>query len=144
MTAELAPITHDHRCEQDLEGKTTADRKGDAQRCGCLARREAKRHATQYGQLITVSDYEVAREHHVGMVIDEAVHRGIRSLLTAVAQAGRVPLITTLHIVGQNPPAYNATADIKFAVLTVPSGAVIDTAMLEVADDWMSARGLRR
>ena len=80
----------------------------------------------------------------VGDVIEKMLHRMTHELVERVRAEGRTPVLSTLHLVGEHNRMMDAD-ELKLAVLTVPEGvSPVSPLVLELADDWMRARGLRR
>jgi hypothetical protein len=81
---------------------------------------------------------------NVNVLLEDMMRTMVASLTQRVRAEGRTPVLSTLHLVGEQD-AFMESDTIKLACLTVPEGvSPVSKFVLEVADDWMRARGLRR
>lgn len=135
MSIEL-DIAHDRRCER---ARTPAYRLT----CRCAERRAARALTRECGNAAAVSDEAVVMAALTpGDLVEQLMRRSMRKLFDAVADAGRVPILPTLHLISEHDRDLDGTL-FRFVVLTVPEGTPVSESLLEVADDWMQARGLR-
>lgn len=142
MTADLVIASndaiehHDRRCER---ANTPAYRLT----CRCAERRAARALTLECGNAAAMSDESVAMAAvKPALMVEELMRRSMAALLRTVADAGRVPILSTLHLISEHDRWLEGTT-FRFAVLTVPEGTPASESLLEVADDWMRARGLR-
>lgn len=129
-------IKHDRRCEQ---ADVLVEEPG---RCRCRQRAEVRAFCREVGNAQAIS-YESTARGPVADILDAAVSKSMRSLMTKVTEAQRIPLPMTMHVVSESDAFMDATV-MRLVVLTVPTGTELDDDLLNVADDWMRARGLRR
>lgn len=129
-------LNHDRRCEQP---DVLVEERG---RCRCAARAAAKALTLECGTATAIG-HEATTYGHIGDIITDTLDRSTRKLMAAVSAQQRVPLPMTLHLISTNDPYLDAST-LRLAVLTVPHGTTLDDSLLEVADDWMRAQGLRR
>lgn len=139
MTENTTPAEHhDRRCEQ---ANTLAHRLI----CRCADRAAARAVMLEVGNASAISNE--AQEHaaiNVNVLLEDMLRSMVASLTQRVRAEGRVPVLSTLHLVGEQD-AFMESDAIKLACLTVPEGvSPVSRFVLEVADDWMRARGLRR
>lgn len=135
MTVELE-IAHDRRCER-------ANTPSYRLTCRCAERRAVRALTRECGNAAAVSDEAVVMAALTpGMLVEEVMRRSMRALFDTVAAAERLPILSTLHLVSEHDQWLEGTT-FRFVVLTVPVGTPMSKSLLEVADDWMRARGLR-
>lgn len=137
--SDTTPITHSHRhCEAgDPDYATSA--------CRCDERAALRAVALECSNASAMSSE--TQEHaaiNVNVLLEDMMRSMVAGLTQRVRAEGRVPILSTLHLIGQHDVRMEADA-VKLAVLTVPEGvSPVSPLVLEVADDWMRARGLRR
>lgn len=133
MSTEL-DINHDRRCEVANIFRLT---------CRCAERRAMRALTLECGTAAAVSDEAVAMAAlSPGELVQDVMRRSMRKLFDAVADAGRLPVLSTLHLISEHDQYLDGTM-FKWVVLTVPLGTPMSDSLLEVAVDWMRARGLR-
>lgn len=138
MSTEL-DITHDRRCEAVVPGLQGRSMMG----CRCRLRVLARRLTLECGTAAAVSDEAVAMAAlSPGELVQDVMRRSMRKLFDAVADAGRLPVLPTLHLISEHDRYLDGTL-FRWVVLTVPLGTPMSDSLLEVANDWMRARGLR-
>jgi hypothetical protein len=131
----IAVVVHDRRCEV---ANTSAYRLT----CRCGQRAAAKALCVETGNAYAISNESLDRGD-VGEQIARTLERLTRNLMHAVTEAGRVPVPSTVHLVSEGDSILDAVS-MRLVALTVPDGTPLTDSLLEVADDWMRARGLRR
>lgn len=128
---------HDRLCEG---ANTSAHRLS----CRCADRHRVRSLFLECGTAAAMTSE--AQEHaaiNVGMMLEDVMRTMTASLLGRVREAGRIPVLSTLHLVGEHD-AFLEGDTLRFVVATVPEGvSPSSSSVLEVADEWMRARGLR-
>lgn len=142
MTENTTPdymTDHDFRCERrPLDGATMIGS------CRCAARAAVRTVTLECGTASAMSaEAQIMAAVNVNTMLESLMRDMFASLFGRVRDAGRVPVLSTLHLVGEHDRWLDGDT-VKLAVMTVPEGTPMTEALLEVAEDWMRARGLRR
>lgn len=139
MTENTTPVErHDRRCERE---NTPAYRLT----CCCAERAATRALMLEVGNASAISNETQERAAiNVNVLLEDTLRSMVAGLTQRVRAEGRTPVLSTLHLVGEQD-AFMESDAIKLVCLTVPEGvSPVSRFVLEVADDWMRARGLRR
>ena len=137
MTSLEPLLVHDRRCER---ANTSAYRLT----CRCADRAAMRKLTLECGTASSMSaEVQANSIINVNDLVAERLRRMTASLAGRVRNAGRVPLLSTMHLIGEYDQGLECDT-MRLVVLTVPEGTPLTESLAEVADDWMRARGLRR